>query len=60
VLEVRDDGSGIPEERIEDPHSLGLLGIRERARNLGGSASFGRLEPTGTVVTVRLPLAPAS
>lgn len=60
VLEVRDDGNGIPEERIDDPHSLGLLGIRERARSLGGSASFGRLEPTGTVVTVRLPLAPAS
>ncbi|MGZ3454380.1 MAG: sensor histidine kinase [Polyangiales bacterium] len=56
VLHVRDDGKGIQPQDIVNPHSLGLLGIRERARRLGGTASFARAEPSGTVVTLRLPL----
>jgi PAS domain S-box-containing protein len=56
VLRVRDDGRGIQPEEIEDPHALGLLGIHERARRLGGTASFERAEPRGTLVTLRLPL----
>lgn len=55
VLEVRDDGRGITPEEIDDPRSLGLLGIRERARRLGGTVAFARGEPGGTVVTLRLP-----
>lgn len=56
VLEVRDDGRGITPEQIDDPHSLGLLGIRERLRPFGGTIAFARAEPKGTVVTVRVPL----
>jgi PAS domain S-box-containing protein len=57
VLEVHDDGKGIRAEDLTDQRSLGLLGIRERARRLGGSASFTRTEPTGTTVTLRVPRA---
>jgi len=57
VLEVRDDGKGILDEQIEGPQSFGLLGIRERARRLGGSATFGRIASGGTCVTVELPIA---
>jgi PAS domain S-box-containing protein len=56
VLEVRDDGRGIRPEEIQDPRSLGLLGIRERARRMGGSATYERVEPTGTLLMLRLPL----
>ena len=56
VLQVRDDGRGITQDQIDDPRSLGLLGIRERARRLGGSVSFGRVEPKGTVVRFEVPL----
>ena len=56
VLDIRDDGKGIGVEHIHDPRSLGLLGISERARRLGGTATFARGEPRGTVVTLRLPL----
>jgi signal transduction histidine kinase len=35
-LEVRDNGRGISEDRIADARSLGLLGMRERARSFGG------------------------
>jgi PAS domain S-box-containing protein len=55
VLEVRDDGRGITRDEIDDPRSLGLLGIRERVRHLGGTVAFDRGEPRGTVVTVRVP-----
>jgi PAS domain S-box-containing protein len=57
VLEVRDDGRGIKEEEIANPHSLGLLGIRERLRPFGGTVAFARGQPKGTVVTVRVPIA---
>jgi PAS domain S-box-containing protein len=56
VLEVCDDGEGIRPEDIRDPRSLGLVGMRERARRLGGSASFAQRGGRGTALTFRLPL----
>jgi PAS domain S-box-containing protein len=56
VLRVRDDGKGILAEEVNDRRALGILGMRERARRHGGTATFARLEPHGTEVTVRLPL----
>jgi signal transduction histidine kinase len=56
VLAVSDDGIGIRPEHVLDPRSLGLLGISERARRLGGTATFAAGAPRGTVVTLRLPL----
>ena len=56
-LEVHDDGPGITTEAAFSPNSLGLLGIRERARRLRGSATIRRVEPGGTLVSVELPLA---
>jgi signal transduction histidine kinase len=55
-LEVRDDGKGITPEEARDPRSLGLLGIRERARRLGGAATVEGIPATGTVVRLELPL----
>lgn len=56
VLDVSDDGKSIRPEAIADPRSLGLLGMRERARRLGGTVSFEPREPRGTTVTLRMPL----
>jgi signal transduction histidine kinase len=58
VLDVRDDGRGISPHDIDDPRSLGLVGIRERARRLGGAATFARGDTGGTIVTLRLPREP--
>lgn len=54
VLEVTDDGRGITAEQIRDPRSIGLVGMTERARRLGGSVTFERRSP-GTRVRLLLP-----
>lgn len=56
VLEVNDDGIGIPDESISAVRSLGLLGMRERAALLGGNVSIQGKPKKGTTVRVKLPL----
>ncbi len=56
ILRVADNGKGIPEPAITDPHSLGLLGMRERVVTLGGDLEIRRREQGGTIVTARIPL----
>jgi PAS domain S-box-containing protein len=57
TLRVRDDGMGIRDEAAREPTSLGLLGMRERARRLGGTVSTSRAQEGGTLVEVIIPLA---
>lgn len=55
-LEVRDNGKGIPVLPVHG-HSLGLLGIKERAAQCGGEAHIAtRPEIEGTRVRVLVPL----
>jgi signal transduction histidine kinase len=54
-LEIADDGIGIPEVGPRGS-TLGILGMGERARRLGGECTVKRRSPTGTVVTVSVPL----
>ena len=56
LLEIRDNGKGIPEEKISHPTSLGLLGIRERAYALGGEVKIESVDGGGTTVKVQLPI----
>ncbi|MDB6013369.1 MAG: putative two-component system sensor kinase, ATP-binding region [Gammaproteobacteria bacterium] len=53
VLRVRDDGCGGIAE-----HGNGLAGIRERVRSLGGTLELDSPPGKGTVLKVRVPLAP--
>jgi signal transduction histidine kinase len=39
IIEIADNGKGIDKTQFSDSHSIGLLGIRERAKLLGGTAS---------------------
>jgi signal transduction histidine kinase len=57
-LDVSDDGKGITPDAM-NPGSLGLLGIRERARRLGGSARVTAAPSGGTVVSMLVPLSGA-
>jgi two-component system sensor histidine kinase UhpB len=56
ILEVSDNGKGISTDALRDQHSLGLLGMKERARLLGGEIIFAPGRERGTVVTLRLPM----
>jgi signal transduction histidine kinase len=55
-LTVQDDGAGIDPDRISDPRSLGLAGMRERVRSLGGRLTVERGDGRGTTVTATVPL----
>jgi two-component system sensor kinase len=57
AISIRDDGRGLEASRSGERKSLGLLGIRERAQTLGGSAEIYSPPGGGTVVDIRLPLA---
>jgi signal transduction histidine kinase len=54
VLRVVDDGIGPQSVR---PDASGLRNMRERAALVGGSFHFGPVEPHGTEIVVRVPLA---
>ena len=55
-LTIQDNGRGITEEELNNPHSLGLLGMRERVMVFGGDIRISGQCGKGTTVTVRLPL----
>ena len=48
-------GKGIAEADLTDARSLGLLGMQERALQLGGTVMVKAGESRGTVVTLRAP-----
>mgnify|MGYP003516705534 CR=1 FL=1 len=55
-LVVTDDGVGSDPSVIEDPKSLGLIGMLERAANVGGLVVFSNHQKKGTSVTLTIPL----
>src|SRR4029434_4409806 len=59
-MEVRDNGRGITEAEINNTHSIGLLGMRERAALLGGEVTFEGQPGKGTIVRVTIPLSRTS
>lgn len=59
VLEFSDDGRGIDSRQVEHASSLGLIGIRERARAFGGDLSISGLPEQGTRASVHIRLAAA-
>jgi two-component system sensor kinase len=56
LISVRDDGRGIRPEDLEARQSYGLLGIRERAQTLGGTAHIYAPDGGGTVVDIDVPV----
>jgi signal transduction histidine kinase len=57
VLSVKDNGIGISQSEKSEQHSLGLLGMRERAHLIGGELSITSSQGQGTVVNLRVPVA---
>jgi two-component system sensor histidine kinase UhpB len=63
VLEVKDNGRGIPPELLSHFHAtgagtgVGIAGIRERVRELGGKLTL-ESDSRGTLVRIAIPLVP--
>jgi len=55
-LTICDNGIGIPQERINDPDALGLIGIRERLYFLKGKLDIKGIPKKGTTLIVTIPL----
>lgn len=56
VLEVLDDGRGISPAQAADPRSLGLMGMKERSRLVGGDFEISARAGGGTTVRVTVPV----
>lgn len=56
VLKVQDNGRGITKTEMNNTHSLGLVGMRERALMFGGDLEVAGLPGRGTTVTLRIPV----
>ena len=55
-LVVKDDGKGMDPSELENPQSLGLMGMLERAKGVGGRVNFTSQPRKGTTMTFTLPL----
>ena len=56
TLTVRDNGRGITKAELASVESIGLLGMNERARLLGGRVTIAGAPGRGTTVTVTVPI----
>jgi len=52
IFEVIDNGIGITEDSIINSTSLGILGMNERAAQIGGRITFEKAKKNGTIVTL--------
>lgn len=58
TLTIRDNGRGITKAERSSVESIGLLGMTERARLLGGRMTIAGVPGRGTSVTVTVPVVP--
>jgi signal transduction histidine kinase len=57
-MDIEDNGRGVADADLARSRSLGLKGMRERVRYIGGSVEIGRAPRGGTRVLVRVPKLP--
>lgn len=60
LVDLRDDGRGITAGEIADRSSLGILGMRERARGIGATLEVEGIPGSGTIISLRVPIAAAT
>ena len=56
TLVIQDNGRGITRDELVNADAIGLLGMSERARLLGGRVTISGVPRRGTTVTVRVPV----
>jgi PAS domain S-box-containing protein len=58
ALGISDNGRGVTAAELHDRKAIGLLGMRERAQNVGGTVTITGETGRGTTVLVTIPLEP--
>ncbi|MFZ4522960.1 MAG: PAS domain S-box protein [Bacteroidales bacterium] len=56
TLIIEDNGVGISPKKISSGKSLGLIGMRERARQLNGTVEFSKKASSGTTIVTIIPM----
>ncbi|MEN2994823.1 MAG: ABC transporter substrate binding protein [Thermodesulfovibrio sp.] len=56
LLIIKDNGIGIPEEKIKNPESFGLMAMRERAYSIGATLDIRRGSERGTEIIISVPI----
>jgi len=56
LIQIKDNGIGISKEQINSSKSFGLVGMRERLKNLRGGINFASEPNKGTIVNIVIPL----
>lgn len=55
-LVVKDNGTGIDADAVNDPRSFGITSIKERVKNISGQFRIAGEKGKGTILVVRIPL----
>jgi signal transduction histidine kinase len=55
VVQIKDNGQGIAPHKLNNHQSLGLVGMRERVRLIGGTWEINGTSGTGTTIRVTVP-----
>lgn len=55
-LTINDNGKGIPLAALEDKHSYGIAGMKDRVSSCGGNISFGGKPGKGTNIKINIPI----
>ena len=56
VLTIADNGIGLPEDRLESGRSFGIISMRQRAQQCGGTIDIAGIPGAGTSIVIRMPL----
>ncbi len=56
ILRIEDNGRGLPAQPVPTRHSLGLIGMRARARECGGTLALEKGSLNGLAIVVTVPL----
>ncbi len=56
IIEIKDNGIGITKEQLLNPKSFGIVGMKERAKQLGGQLVIQKTLSQGTAITLQIPI----
>lgn len=56
IFSIVDNGVGIPKDQLKSKTSFGIIGMKERAKAIGGTLKIKNCKEAGTSVRLKLPL----